>query len=150
MLWFPALVVLREPLLAQQISPVDRQLVAAAVWSEPRYNYAYWNAVRADWDSAFAAVVTAARGSPAPSDVHFFRQLRRFIALLGDGQTELWPPAAITSRVARPPLALRSIERRPFIIDYALNDEMRIARPQRRSEERRVGKECRSRWSPYH
>src|SRR2546425_12363681 len=23
-------------------------------------------------------------------------------------------------------------------------------RPQRRSEERRVGKECRSRWSPYH
>jgi len=133
-LWFPALVVLREPLLAQQISPVDRQLVAAAVWSEPRYNYAYWSAVRADWDSAFAAVVTAARGSPAPSDVHFFRQLRRFIALLGDGQTELLPPAAITSRVARPPLALRSIERRPFIIDYALNDEMRIARPERLAE----------------
>src|SRR2546430_1802059 len=25
-----------------------------------------------------------------------------------------------------------------------------IARQQRRSEERRVGKECRSRWSPYH
>src|SRR5437773_598142 len=133
-LWFPALVVLREPLLAQQISPVDRQLVAAAVWSEPRYNYAYWNAVRADWDSAFAVVVTAARGSPAPSDVHFFRQLRRFIALLGDGQTELWPPATIASRVARPPLALRSIERRPFIIDNAVNDEMRIARPERLAE----------------
>jgi len=25
-----------------------------------------------------------------------------------------------------------------------------LARRQRRSEERRVGKECRSRWSPYH
>jgi len=133
-LWFPALVVLREPLVAQVMSPVDRQLVAAAVWSEPRYNYAYWDAVRADWDSAFAAVVTAARGSPAPSDVHFFRQLRRFIALLGDGQTELLPPAAIAGRVARPPLALRSIERRPFIIDYAVNDEMRIARPERLAE----------------
>ena len=25
-----------------------------------------------------------------------------------------------------------------------------ISSPQKRSEERRVGKECRSRWSPYH
>ena len=25
-----------------------------------------------------------------------------------------------------------------------------VSRPHRRSEERRVGKECRSRWSPYH
>src|SRR6267378_6476517 len=95
MLWFPALVVPDVPLVAQQLSPVDRQLVAAAVWSEPRYNYAYWDAVRADWDSAFAAVVTGAAGTPAPSDVHFFRHLRHFIALLGDGQTELLPPAAI-------------------------------------------------------
>ena len=49
LLWFPALVVLREPVLAQQMSPVDRQLVAAAVWSEPRYIFAYWVAVRGDW-----------------------------------------------------------------------------------------------------
>jgi hypothetical protein len=136
MLWFPALVVPDVPLVAQQLSPVDRQLVAAAVWSEPRYNYAYWDAVRADWDSAFAAVVTgaAATGSPPLSDVQFFRRLRRFVALLGDGQAELLPPPTIAGRVARPPLVLRSIERRPFIMDYALNDEMRIARPQRLTE----------------
>jgi hypothetical protein len=113
---------------------VDRQLVAAGVWSEARYNYAYWDAVRADWDSAFAAVVTDAAGRGSPSDVRFFRRLRRFVALLGDGQAEVLPPFAIADRVARPPLALRSIERRPFIMDYALNDEMRIARPQRLTE----------------
>src|SRR2546422_4206003 len=28
--------------------------------------------------------------------------------------------------------------------------ELRAVRQRRRSEERRVGKECRSRWSPYH
>src|SRR5260221_2543206 len=33
--------------------------------------------------------------------------------------------------------------------DIAGNEESRKVR-QRRSEERRVGKECRSRWSPYH
>jgi len=129
--WFPVLV---APIAAQQLTPVDRQLVAAAVWSEPRYNYAYWDAVRADWDSAFAAVVTETAGRGGPSDVQFFRRLRHFVALLGDPQAAVMPPPAIASRVARPPLALRSIERRPFIIDYDANDEMRIARPERLAE----------------
>ena len=30
------------------------------------------------------------------------------------------------------------------------NGRVLMLRPPRRSEERRVGKECRSRWSPYH
>src|SRR6266699_2358961 len=126
--WFPTLV------SAQLLTPVDRQLVAAGVWSEPRYNYAYWDAVRADWDSAFAAVVTETAGRGATTDVQFFRRLRRFVALLGDGQAEVLPPPAIAARLARPPLALRSVERRPFIMDYATNDEMRIARPERLAE----------------
>ncbi len=126
--WFPTLV------SAQLLTPVDRQLVAAGVWSEPRYNYAYWDAVRADWDSAFAAVVTETAGGGATTDVQFFRRLRRLVALLGDGQAEVLPPPAIAARLARPPLALRSVERRPFIIDYATNDEMRIARPERLAE----------------
>jgi len=66
--------------------------------------------------------------------LQFFRQLRRWGALLHDGQFELLPPAPIAARTARPPIALRSIERRPFILDYAANDEMRIARPERLAE----------------
>ena len=126
--WFPARVA------AQQVTSVDRQVVAAAVWAESRYNYAYWDAVRADWDSAFAAQVTHASARTLSSDVQFFRQLRRFVALLGDGQAEVVPPPSVAARVARPPLALRSVERRPFIMDYAANDEMRIARPERLAE----------------
>src|SRR6266540_5794819 len=125
--WFPAVIG------AQQLTPVDRQLVAAGVWSESRYNYAYWDAVRADWDSAFATVVTETAGRTV-SDVQYFRRMRRFVALLADPQADLVPPPALAARVARPPLALRSIERRPFIIDYAPNDEMRIARPERLAE----------------
>ena len=34
--------------------------------------------------------------------------------------------------------------------NIALRTAIRILKPIRRSEERRVGKECRSRWSPYH
>src|SRR2546429_2309827 len=33
---------------------------------------------------------------------------------------------------------------------FLLNDAVRDSKSNTRSEERRVGKECRSRWSPYH
>lgn len=102
------------------------------MWAEARYNYAYWDAVRANWDSAFSATLTYANGHP--TDLQFFRHLRRWGALLTDGQLEILPPPAIAGRMARPPIVLRSIERRPFIIDYATNDEMRVARPERLAE----------------
>lgn len=113
---------------------VDRQRVAAGLWAEARYNYAYWDGVRANWDSAFAATLTYIGARPAPTDFQFVRRLRRWGALLNDGQFELLPPPSIAGRVALPPLALKSIERRPFIMDYATNDEMRVARPERLAE----------------
>src|ERR1041384_3061828 len=125
---FPAL------LAAQRPTGVDRQLVAAALWAKAHYNYAYWDAVRANWDSAFAATVTFAEQRPTPPDQLFFRRLRRWGALLHDGQLEIVAPTAIVNRIARPPLALRSVERRPFIMDYVANDEMRVARPERLAE----------------
>lgn len=130
--WFAALVV--APLAGQRQAAVGRQVVAAGFWAEARYNYAYWDAVRANWDSAFAATVTRVSSGPGISDAQLFHALRRWGALLNDGQLEILPPSNVAARIARPPLALRSIERRPFIIDYATNDEMRIARPQRLAE----------------
>ena len=120
------------PLDAQRMTATDRQLVAAGMWAESRYNYSYWDDVRANWDSAYSATVTAAAGRL--SDLQYLRRLRRWGALLNDGQFEILAPAPIASRLAKPPLALRSIERRPFIIDWAANDEMRIARPERLAE----------------
>src|SRR3989454_9096911 len=38
----------------------------------------------------------------------------------------------------------------PLVVAYALAGKMDIDLTSERSEERRVGKECRSRWSPYH
>src|SRR2546428_9522262 len=42
--------------------------------------------------------------------------------------------------------AAPAIERTPLTPDFAISDTLVT----HRSEERRVGKECRSRWSPYH
>lgn len=132
---FPTVLAAQRPSgSASTTVPVDRQLAAAGFWAEARYNYAYWDAVRASWDSAFAVTTSYIAGRPPPTDVQFVRRLRRWGALLNDGQFDIAPPAPIASRVARPPLALKSIERRPFIMDYATNDEMRVARPERLAE----------------
>jgi C-terminal processing protease CtpA/Prc len=120
------------PLGAQQLVPVERARLAAAVWAEARYNAAGWDRVRADWDSALTAVLSAA--PERQSDLVFFRRLRRFVALLHDGRAAVVPPSAIGGRWGRPPLMLRGIERRPFLVDYAENDELRVARPERNAE----------------
>src|SRR6266480_5763586 len=125
-------VVLPAAVRAQGLSPADRAVAVARLWAEARYNEAAWDLVRADWDSALAANLVLA--DQRQSDVQFYRRLRRMLALLGDGQAAIHPPAAVRARVARPPLELRAIERRAFIVDYAENDEMRIARPERLAE----------------
>src|SRR5438094_2890874 len=85
-----------------------------------------------DWDSALAANLKQA--AQPQSDVLFYRRLRRLVALLGDGQAAVIPPANLRSRIARPPLLVTSVERRPLVLEYAENDEMRVARPDRLAE----------------
>ncbi len=120
------------PLAAQQLTATERAEAVAAIWAEARYNFAYWDRVRSDWDSALAASL---KGAAQPqSDLLFFRRLRRLVALLGDGQAAVIPSPTVRSHIARPPLLVASIERRAFILDYAENDEMRVARPERLGE----------------
>jgi carboxyl-terminal processing protease len=118
--------------LAQQLTAPERAAAVASVWAEARYNFAYWDRVRADWDSGLVANLRSA--AEPQSDLVFYRRLRRFLALLGDGRAAVIAPPTLRSRIARPPLLLSTAERRPFIMDYAENDEMRVARPQRLAE----------------
>ncbi len=120
------------PLASQQLTTTERGEAVATVWAEARYNFAYGDRVRADWDSGFAANLKLA--AEPQSDLLFFRRLRRFVALLGDAQAAVIPPPHLRSRIARPPLLLATVERRAFVLGYADNDEMRIARPERLSE----------------
>jgi len=107
-------------------------VAVATVWAEARYNFAYWDRVHADWDSALAANLRLA--AEPQSDLRFYHRLRRLVALLSDGQAGVTAPPYLRSRIARPPLLVRSAERRAFILDYAENDEMRVARPERLAE----------------
>src|SRR5260370_4535688 len=71
-------------------------------------------------------------------------------------------PPAVRAVTAVPTMATAVLPTSPLTMRFAMKGMTAIAReytmlampiriaPSRRSEERRVGKECRSRWSPYH
>src|SRR5580765_3069428 len=105
---------------AQKLSATDRAQLAAHLWSEARHNSSRWDDVRANWDSGLATSLRLA--SQPQADLRFWLGLRRLAALLGDGQAAVVAPEALRSRWARPPLAIASIEGRPFIADYSPND----------------------------
>src|SRR5256885_7579277 len=98
-------------LAGQQLVATERAEVVATLWAEARYNFALWDRVRADWDSALSANLRLA--AQPQSDVLFYRRLRRLVALLGDGQAAVIPPAGFPSRPPRPPPPLPSGGQRP-------------------------------------
>src|SRR4051812_20413080 len=75
------------------------------------------------------------------------------VAVIG-AAVELEPALALADvmRVSRPDLGVILVRRRvdTVVLTEALRAGMREVIAERRSEERRVGKECRSRWSPDH
>src|SRR5690348_1941926 len=91
------------PARAQQLTAAERAQAVATVWAEAKYNYAWWDHVRADWDSALAAEL---KGAAAPqTDYVFYRGIERMVALLGDGEAAVAPGPALRGRIARPPIA---------------------------------------------
>src|SRR5256884_3502193 len=120
---------LAAPLAAQQLVATERAEVVATIWAEARYNFALWDRVRADWDSALSANLRLA--AQPQSDVLFYRRLRRLVALLGDGQAAVIPPAGFRARAARPPPLLVNAGQRPLLRAYAEDDAMRAGRPAR-------------------
>src|SRR5256885_8705398 len=112
---------------------------------------------------------TAGRGSAGAGvmrvcSVFFFSSRRRHTRLQGDWSSDVCSSdLSFCAITAPPPASSRRLrdgtgdveERRLREIDHlgrgqALSFGIVYLDPRTRSEERRVGKECRSRWSPYH
>src|SRR5437867_2696086 len=85
---------------AQQLTATERAEAVATIWAEARYNFASWDRVRADWDSALTANLKLA--AQVQSDVLFYRRLRRLVALLGDGQAGVIRSEEHTSELQSP------------------------------------------------
>src|SRR2546430_12523699 len=73
--------------------------------------------------------------------------------LTSSGEEILMSSVAHDASLFVPPAEVEEVELyhpRTFVGKYIWSQDAKIIAVQYRSEERRVGKECRSRWSPYH
>ena len=70
-------------------------------------------------------------------------EIRSFVTALGDRESR----AALAERLTMS--GVHHIRVGKIVVEDVTDDQVGIAAA-KRSEERRVGKECRSRWSPYH
>ena len=66
------------------------------------------------------------------------------------GKLEVTPRAAVDSKEALSLAYTPGVAQPCLEIQKDVNKSYELTRRWNRSEERRVGKECRSRWSPYH
>src|SRR5947199_7959475 len=78
----------------------------------------------------------------------FFSSRRRHTRCLSDWSSDVCSSDLIVRREARITQTLSDHDRRMVLLVFRSLELHKLL--ERRSEERRVGKECRSRWAPYH
>ena len=64
------------------------------IWKEAAYNFAFWDKVDIDWDEEYKNALVRVLGTKDLYD--YYRELRRFVALLGDGHTDVSFPNEIS------------------------------------------------------
>src|SRR3712207_9275892 len=80
-------------------------------------------------------------------------QGKKFGAPAADGAFAQWPIFKAVNRIDDSSIRMENVGfpvREPMLAQGEVDAVFGFAMSSYRSEERRVGKECRSRWSPYH
>ena len=121
-----------------------------------------WQGQSRTWDMRGKRFAIVMAGNPYTESGEVFRipdmlANRADIYNLGDvltGREEAFALSyienSLTSHPVTQPLASREPQDVQLLVRMAQGEAVDAARLTTRSEERRVGKECRSRWSPYH
>lgn len=106
-----------------QLTRDERLFGLARIWSEVKYNFANFDLVPdLDWDKAFQEYLTKA--AEQQTDAEYYRLLQRFIALLHDGHTNVYPPARIKRMTDIPPVSIEEVEGKAIIVDLAGEGEL--------------------------
>jgi C-terminal processing protease CtpA/Prc len=79
----------------------ERILTLATFWSEAKYNFAFWDRVELDWDSAFTTYAERALG--VESDIEFHRLAIEFGNLLGEAHSNIILPRGLRAAYGAQP-----------------------------------------------
>lgn len=89
----------------------DREKIAglAKLWSEIKYNFVHFDQVPdLDWDAVFTETIP--KVLETQSTLEYYRELKRMVASLNDGHTNVYFPPQLAGMETRPGIATRLIE----------------------------------------
>ncbi len=82
-----------EKYIMATISDEQKIYELSRIWKDAEYNFAFWDKVTIDWDEEYKKALPRVL---ATSDIYeYYRELTRFLALLGDGHTDVTMPMGI-------------------------------------------------------
>jgi C-terminal processing protease CtpA/Prc len=95
--------------------PVAERLSGLSLlWQEANYNFAFFDRVpELDWEAAYREMIPQVI---ATNDLDvYYELLERFVALLKDGHSGVFPPRSVYEHLDQPKLTLMNIENRPVV-----------------------------------
>jgi hypothetical protein len=106
---------LAAPASAALPSESHRMAALATIWAEARFAFPFWDQVPdLDWDEAFREYIP--KVASAQDEIDYYRTLQRFVALLRDGHSNVFPPPGAMQGLDRPPLGLDWIEDQVVVV----------------------------------
>ncbi|MCB0707404.1 MAG: hypothetical protein KDC34_18935 [Saprospiraceae bacterium] len=79
--------------LESNLSDAEKLYGLSKFWSEATYNFAFFDQTDVNWDSAYQAFIP--RVLATPNTFEYYRELKRFCALLQDGHTDVYAPESL-------------------------------------------------------
>lgn len=95
------------------LSDTEKLYGLSTFWSEAKYNFAYFDKAKVNWDSAYQAFIPQVLATK--DDFAYYRTLERFCALLKDGHTNVNGPWSIYKFSTYVPLRLVVVDQKPYV-----------------------------------
>lgn len=133
-LWWTRWLIVTLPLLCLSskampgdLSSTERVVGLTKLYMEVKFNFANWdNVPDLDWDKVFTEYLS--KVEKGQTDEEYYVTLKKFVALLHDGHTEVFYPKEILNRLDIAPVIIRPIEGKAIILNFAVTDECREAK----------------------
>ena len=98
------------------------------IWKEAEYNFAFWEKLNdtVNWDDEYKKALPRVLATENLDD--YYMELRKFVALLRDGHTDVQLPAAVTSQWSYLPILCEYIEGKHIIfsVHESVKNEVKI------------------------
>ncbi|MDQ3396078.1 MAG: hypothetical protein M3512_18485, partial [Bacteroidota bacterium] len=101
--------------IESNISDTDKIWGLTNFYTEVKYNFAFFDQAKIDWDSAYQAYISKVLATK--STWEYYQELKRFCALLKDGHTNIYEPNSLYKSSRYKSLIIQNFNKRFFVVN---------------------------------